>query len=260
VGVPAGTLRTIATLVVSPLWFLLPYLALSAATGPLIRLVDRTGPAVAIAGVAVVALSDLGLAPVWLAVPAAWSVPWTLGVALARGRLGGAPARSRAVAGRPPRAGRAAATGLRLAIAGAAGLAILIGLLGYPVSAVGVPGEGRSNLNPPSLAAVALAVAQIGVFLMLRPCFRRTSDAVGAVNRAAVPIYLGHQSVLVLVACATALVSPRAPGLLSTPDGPAWALQRLAWLPVFATLLAAVVRLRLARTGGDRHAGRARAH
>jgi hypothetical protein len=238
-GVPAGTLRTIATLVVSPLWFLLPYLALSSATGPLIRLIDRSGPAVAVAGVAVVTLSDLGLVPVWLAVPAAWSVPWVLGVALARGRLGG---------------------GRWLAAGGAAGLAILVGLLGYPVSAVGVPGEGRSNLDPPSLAAVALAVTQIGVFLMLRPRFRRGSDVVGAINRAAVPIYLGHQSVLVLVACTAVLVSPGAPGLLGAPDGPSWAVQRLAWLPVLAAVLAAVVRLRRPRTGVDRHARRARSH
>ena len=238
-GVPAGTLRTIGTLVLSPLWFLLPYLALSAATGPLIRLVDRAGPGVAVAGVAVVAVSDLAPVPVWVAVPAAWSVPWVLGVALARGRLGG---------------------GLPLAAGGAAGLAILVGLLGYPVSAVGVPGAGRSNLDPPSLAAVALAAAQIGVFLMLRPRLRRASDAVRAINRAALPIYLGHQSVLVVVACTAALVGSGAPGLLTAPDGPSWALRRLAWLPVFAALLAAVVRLHPARTGGGRHAGRARSH
>jgi Acyltransferase family len=233
-GVPAGTLRTVAMLVVSPLWFLLPYLALSAATGPLIRLIDRTGPAVAVTGVAVVAVSDLGLVPAWAAVLAAWSVPWVLGVALARGRLGG--------------------SGPRLAIAGAAGLAVLIGLLGYPVSAVGVPGQGRSNLDPPSLVAVALAVAQIGVFLMLRPRLRRPSAAVGALNRGALPIYLGHQSVLILVTAVAALTGPTVPGLLGAPDGPDWALLRLAWLPVLATVLG------LLRMGGSRHLGRVRAH
>jgi DNA-binding CsgD family transcriptional regulator len=56
---------------------------------------------------------------------------------------------------------------------------------------------------------------------------------------------------------AQAVVSPGAPGLLTAPAGPSWALQRLAWLPVFVAILAALVRLRRSRTGGDRHAGRA---
>ena len=239
--VPTGTLRTIATLVLCPLWFLLPYLGLAAATGPLVRLIDRSGPAVAATGVCVVALSDLGLVPAWLAVPAAWSVPWALGVAVARGRLGGAR------------------TGRRLAVAGAAAMALLIGLLGYPVSAVGVPGAGRSNLDPPSLAAVALAVTQIGVFLVLRDRLRRTSGTIVALNRAAVPIYLSHQSVLVVVTAAAALVSPAVPGLLTAPDGPAWALQRLCWLPALAAALAAVIGFLPAQTCGPRHTRRARA-
>ena len=254
-GVPTGTLRTIATLVVSPLWFLLPYLALGAATGPLVRLVDRAGPAVvAVLAVAVVAACDLGLIPGWPAVPAAWSVPWVLGVALARGRLGGARA------------------GLILAAAGALGLAFLVGVAGYPACAVGVPGDARSNLDPPSLVAVALAAAQIGVFLVVRgrlgngrpgPGGRAGTGpwpAIAALNRAALPIYLQHQSVLILVTAAAALICPAAPGLLTAPDGPVWAAQRLAWLPVFAAVLAAVIGSRSARQGGGRHAGRARAH
>jgi hypothetical protein len=237
-GTPAGTLRTIALLVVSPLWFLLPYLALSAATPLLVRLVDRCGPAVAAAGAGVVALTDLALLPGWAAVPAAWSVPWLLGVALARGRLGGAR------------------TGAWLAVAGVAALALLVTVAHYPASAVGVPGSGRSNLNPPSLFAIALAAAQIGLFLLVREPLRRLggTPVVAGLNAAALRIYLSHQSVLVGVAAAAALVAPAAPGLLSAPDGAAWAALRLAWLPVLATVLAVVVRFRLIRTGGNRHA------
>jgi hypothetical protein len=244
-GTPTGTLRTIALLVISPLWFLLPYVALSAATAPLIRLVDRAGPAVALTGVAVVTLSDLGRVPTWLAVPAAWSVPWLLGVALARGRLSGG-----------------ARTGLTLALTGAAGLAFLINVAHYPASAVGVPGDGRSNLDPPSLFAIALATVQIGVFLMVRPRLRRLGEtpAIAGLNRAALPIYLSHQSVLVVVTAAAALVAPAAPGLLTAPGGPAWALQRLAWLPVLAAVLASVVRFRTARKGGRQHGPAVRAH
>ena len=56
---------------------------------------------------------------------------------------------------------RAPATAL--AVGGLVALLALIVFAGYPVSAVGVPGAGGSNLNPPTLAAVALAVAQVGV-------------------------------------------------------------------------------------------------
>jgi hypothetical protein len=220
--------------VVSPLWFLLPYLALSAVTRPLARVVDRTGPAVALAGVPVVVLSDLGLVPGWTAIPAAWSVPWILGVALARGRLRGGPA---------------------VLVTGVTGMIVLIGVLGYPASAVGVPGQGRSNLDPPSLVAISLATAQIGGFLMVRGRLSRGSRVIAAVNRRALPIYLGHQSVLVLVTVAAALSGWLAPGLLTAPDGPGWAAHRVVWLPVFAAVLAAVVGIHATLESVRRHVG-----
>jgi hypothetical protein len=75
IGTPAGTLRTIAVLVVSPLWFLLPYLVLRAVTPALLR----PHPAVVLApAVLVVAASDAGQLPSWAAIGAAWSVPWVL--------------------------------------------------------------------------------------------------------------------------------------------------------------------------------------
>lgn len=225
-GVPRGTLRTIAVLVVSPLWFLLPYVALTLATRPLARLVDRAGPVVALAGVPVVALADLRLVPGWTAIPAAWSVPWILGVALARGRLRG---------------------GSGLLITGVTGMAALILVLGYPASAVGVPGQGRSNLDPPSLLAVALACAQIGVFLLIRPRLVGRSRALAAVNRRALPVYLTHQSVLVLVTVTVALAGARPAGLLTAPDGPVWAAERFLWLPVFAAVLVTLIALPAAR-------------
>ena len=162
--------------------------------------------------------------------------------------------------------GREWRAGVLLLAAGVVTGAVLVLGAEYPVSAVGVPGETRSNLNPPSLFAVALAVAQIGAFLLVRAGCRtrphrvrrptdrhaarrdapdrgdaggRTGWLVRAVNRAALPIYLGHQSVLIAVTTGVALFSPAAPGLLTPPSGTGWVLHRLAWLPVFAVLLAA---------------------
>ena len=225
-GTPAATLRTIAVLVFSPLWFLLPYLALRAGTAPLAKIVGRAGPwAIALPAAGVVAASDLGLAPAWLAVPAAWSVPWVLGVAVAQRRL---------------------RSGLALLVTGAGAMAVLIGLCGYPVSAVGVPGDGRSNLSPPSLVAIALALAQIGVFLLVRERLSGSPGRlVGSLNRAALPIFLSHQSVLIAVtATASAILSRPAPGLLTAPADPWWIMQRLAWLPFLALVLAAVIKPR----------------
>jgi hypothetical protein len=229
-GTPAGTLRTIAVLVAGPLWFLGPYLLLRAATAALTRVADRFGAASALPAAGVVAGCDAGLLPGWCAVPAAWSVPWMLGVAVARGR--------------PPAA-------LPLLLTGAAGMALLIGPAGYPASAVGVPGDGRSNLAPPSLVAVALAAAQIGVFLLWRgrnPGAGLIGPARGrwiaSLDRAALPIYLCHQSVLVTVVAVTSCTAGPVPGLLTAPADPSWIVRRGAWLPFLALVLAAVIRPR----------------
>ena len=230
-GVPAATLGTIGRLVVGPLWFLAPYLALAAATGPLRVAVARLGAVTALPPIAVVAAADLGLLPGAVAVPAAWAVPWLLGMSLAA---------------RQNRTN----VGVLYALGGAAALAAFVLVAGYPVSAVGVPGGGRSNLSPPSLAAVALAVGQIGVFLVVRAPLARVLARdrywrpVAALNRVAVPVYLRHQSVLLAVAGAASLADPAAPGLLTAPAGAGWVIDRVAWLPVLALVLAFVTRER----------------
>ncbi|MDG4826746.1 acyltransferase family protein [Asanoa sp. WMMD1127] len=225
-GVPEETLRTVGKLVVSPLWFLLPFLVLTALVRPIARLVRRTGPApVAAAGAAVVLAADLGYGFLPTTLVAAWAVPFVLGVALAQGRI----------------AGRA--TGLALLAGGAATVVALILFADYPASAVGVPGAGRSNLDPPSLAAVALAVAQAGAVVLLRPRLRRLGEltAVRALNGAALPVYLWHQATMISVTVVVGWLAGRRPGLLGTPDGWGWAAARLAWLPLFAVALVVVV-------------------
>ncbi|MEH0932693.1 acyltransferase family protein [Micromonospora sp. CPCC 205558] len=237
-GTPDDTLAVALRLAVSPLWFLLPLVFLVAVTGPLRCAVRRWGVARCVApAVAVVAAVDLALRllpagthlpPVTVLV--AWSVPYLLGVAHADGRL----------------VGRRAAG----ALAGG-GAAVLTALLavGYPVSAVGVPGAGVSNLNPPSLLAVALAVSQVGLGLLAAPMLTRLLDrplpgrAVTGMNRQAVRIYLCHQPVLVAVTALTARSGLALPGLHTLPDGVGWVLARCCWLPLLAAVLVTVVRV-----------------
>ncbi|PWR13854.1 acyltransferase [Micromonospora acroterricola] len=236
-GIPDDTLAVALRLAVSPLWFLLPLLLLVASTDPLRVAVHRWGLArCVVPAVAVVAATDLavrllpagaGLPPV--SVLAAWAVPYLLGLAHADGRLAG------------PRAAGVLAGG------GAMALAAMLAL-GYPVSAVGVPGAGVSNLNPPSLLAVALAVTQVGLGLLARPALERLlarqvpGRAVTEVNRNAVRIYLWHQPVLVAVTALVARGGVALPGLHTAPDSPGWVLARCCWLPLLAAVLVTLVR------------------
>ncbi|WCN79773.1 acyltransferase family protein [Micromonospora sp. LH3U1] len=237
VGTPDDTLTVALRLAVSPLWFLVPLVFLVAMTGPVRAAVRRWGVARCVApAVAVIAAADLAvrllpngtdLPPVTVVV--AWSVPYLLGVAHADGRLDG-----RRAAG-------------ALAGGGAAALAALLAL-GYPVSAVGVPGDGVSNLSPPSLLAVALAVTQVGLGLLARPALERLvarplpGRAVTEVNRSAVRIYLWHQPVLVAVTALTARSGLTLPGLHTVPDDLGWVLARCCWLPLLAAVLVTVAR------------------
>jgi hypothetical protein len=234
-GVPSATLHTIAELTASPLWFLLPYLTLRLATVPLRRVVHRVGAAAVLPFIATVAATDLGLLPGRVAL-FAWAVPWLLGMVLA--------GKDDRTSGHWPVAPWA---GAALICWGATAAAALVLLAGYPLSAVGVPGAGRSNLDPPSLLAVALAIAQIGVFLLVRePLTRLLSHdrawrPIAVLNRFAVPVYLGHQVALLALAGAVALVDPAAPGLLTAPDDVRWIGDRLAWLPLLTGLTAVLV-------------------
>ncbi|MEU8332122.1 acyltransferase family protein [Micromonospora sp. NPDC048839] len=243
-GTPDDTLAVALRLAISPLWFLVPLVFLIAMTGPSRAAVRRWGlgrcvvPAVVVVAAADVAVRLLPagshLPPV--SVVAAWSVPYLLGVAHADGRLAGR---------------RAAGT---LAAGGVAALTALLAL-GYPVSAVGVPGAGVSNLNPPSLLAVALAVTQVGLGLLARPALQRLlarpvpGRAVTEVNSCAFRIYLCHQPILVGVTALTARGGLALPGLHTAPDGPGWVLARLCWLPLLAAVLVTIVRTGQSRPG-----------
>ncbi|MFE9248545.1 acyltransferase [Streptomyces sp. NPDC007088] len=233
-GAEPATLHVLLKLVVSPLWFLLVFAALTAVT-PLVARLHPLWP------LAVVLLVDLlrfglgaaggGAGPGWadelggVNVLAGWLVPYCLGARWARGELDG----------RRP--------GLVLLLGGAVGTALLVGVGGYPASMVGVPGGAVSNLDPPTLAAVAFGLAQCGGALLLVGPLRRLLRrplawaGVALLNLSTMTVFLWHQTAMMTVTVsALRLVGPL-PGLHTVPDGPAWILARLLWLPVFALAL-----------------------
>ncbi len=235
-GVPATTVHTLLFLVISPLWFLGVYAVLTALTPAALGLVRRFGAWAAAFPVAVVAVTDLvrfGLSgPAWVGwvnVAAGWLVPYLLGIAWAQGWLAQGSLRGRRV------------PALMLA-GGAAATTALIAWAGYPASMVGVNGARISNLNPPTLAAVAFGVAQCGLALLLRDQLARLMRrplawaGIALVNLSAMTLFLWHQTAFVTVS-SVGLLAGRVPGLLTAPAGGLWVAERLAWLPVFAIVL-----------------------
>lgn len=223
-GASFVTVHTVVKLALSPLWFLLVFAVLTAATPWLVRL----SPLWPLTVVLHVDLVRFGLGgPSWLSwvnLAAGWLVPYTLGAAWTRGEL----ERARA--------------GWALFLGGAAVAAVLVGWAGYPASMVGVPGAAVSNLDPPTLAAVAFGLAQCGLALLLRGRLRRAMArpvlwaAVAVLNLSAMTVFLWHQTAM-MATTATALFAGRLPGLHTLPDGLGWVAWRLVWLPVFFAAL-----------------------
>ncbi|MFF1378457.1 acyltransferase [Streptomyces sp. NPDC058308] len=224
-GAAPDTVHTLVKLALSPLWFLLVFAGLTALT-PLVRRLHALWPIAVVLHVDLVRFGFGGPAWLgWINLAAGWLVPWTLGAAWARGEL-------------TRRSGRV------LLVGGAAAAAGLVLWAGYPASMVGVPGAAVSNLNPPTLAAVAFGLAQCGLAILLREPLARglrrpaAWAAVALTNLSAMTIFLWHQTALMAVTALGLLTGGPLPGLHTAPDGWGWLLARLAWLPVFALGLA----------------------
>ncbi|MHC6624981.1 acyltransferase family protein [Streptomyces globosus] len=238
-GVPEATLRTAATLVVQPLWFVGVYLVVTALTPYCVRAARRLGgwaAAPLLASVAVVDFLRYGpfaaSVPGWVAVLnvlPGWLFAYQLGVAWGEGRIG--------------------RRGARLLLAGGAALfAVLLLVFHYPASMVGVPGAARTNSHPPSLLVLALAAAQSGAAVLLRERLARLLARpalwapVVAVNLCAMTVLCWHQTAMLAAAVPGAAFAGGVAGLTTAPDGVAWIAARALWLPVFALLLVLIAR------------------
>lgn len=235
--VPLGSLRTWVVLLVQPFWFIAVYLVVTALTAPMVALDRRVGPWAALGWAVVVAAVDLarfgpwqdavpsGVA--WINVLTAWLFAYQLGIAWWSGRL----------------TRRAVWTTL---VAGVLVFFSLITWFGYPASMVGVPGGGRSNAHPASLLVVALAAAQSGAAILVRDRIRalmrrpRLWAVAALINIGAMSILCWHHVALSLVSI-TAATAGGVPGLTDEPTGVAWVFARLAWFPLLAGVLVALV-------------------
>ncbi|MEV6567546.1 acyltransferase family protein [Streptomyces kronopolitis] len=237
-GVPEATLRTGATLVVQPLWFVAVYAGTTALTPYCVRAARRMGGWAAAPLVGAVAVVDfLRYGPFADAVPSwmgllnilpGWLFAYQLGVCWGERRLGRRAARW-------------------LLLGGAALFAALLLFFGYPASMVGVPGVARTNSHPPSLLVLALAAAQSGAAVLLRDRLARLLRRpalwapVVIVNLSAMTILCWHQTAMLAAAVPASFLGP-VPGLTTAPDSVGWLLARLAWLPVFAAVLLLIAR------------------
>ncbi|GAB7033753.1 acyltransferase [Streptomyces sp. NPDC021749] len=238
VGVPEATLRTGATLVIQPLWFVGVYAVITALTPYCVRAARRMGAwAAAPLLVAVAAVDFLRYGPFADAMPSwlsllnllpGWMFAYQLGVSWGERRLGR----------------RAAWT---LLFGGAALFAALLLFFHYPASMVGVPGQDRTNSHPPSLLVLALAAAQSGAAILLRDRIARLLRRpalwapVVVVNLSAMTILCWHQTAMLSAAVPASFLGA-VPGLTVAPVTPGWVLARLAWLPVFAVALLLIGR------------------
>ncbi|MEU0128999.1 acyltransferase [Streptomyces sp. NPDC006289] len=238
VGVPEATLRTGAKLVIQPLWFVGVYAVVTALTPYCVLVAGRLGgwaAAPLLGSVAAVDFLRYGpyadAVPSWLGVLnilPGWLFAYQLGVCWGRGRLS-------------PRGARF------LLVGGTVLFAVLLAVLHYPASMVGVPGEPRTNSHPPSLLVLALASAQSGAAILLHGRIGRVLRRpvlwapVVVVNLSAMTILCWHQTAMLAAAVPAAFVGV-VPGLTTSPDSVGWILARLAWMPLFAAVLVLISR------------------
>lgn len=133
------------------------------------------------------------------------------------------------------------------AIGGLVALGLLVGLGPYPVAMIGVPGAGLSNSMPPTIALLALGIAQTGLALSVEPTARRMLGdlrlwtGVVLVNGMIMTIYLWHLTAFVLVMVAAWLMGGI--GLDVAPGGTAWWLARPLWFVLYVVALLPLILL-----------------
>lgn len=232
-GVDREQAATGAWLATVPLWFLLAYLAIITMTPvtaaahdrwglrvPLVLAVVAVGADLARFGAGIGVVGEVNYVVVWLCIH-------QLGYAWRDGRPSPGPA-----------------TGWPLLLAGLATLVALTRWGPYPVSVVTAPGQGEQNTEPPTVAILALAIAQLGLAYLTRaPLNRwlrrqRPWTAVVAMNSVVLTIFLWHMA----AALAAAVLLYGTETLPAVDVGTTtWWLVRVPWLLGCLVMLAVLV-------------------
>ena len=217
-------------MLLQPLWFLAVYLALMALTPWTWAAFQRWGTWLFVGLLVVIVAADFGRIGLeremsgYVNVVAIWLFVYGLGFAFAQGWL----TRQRAVG---------------LAAVGAVSLVLLVTVGPYPTRMVGIPGDRLSNMHPPTLAVLALALAQIGVLVWLRPYVSPWLErpkvwfCVVWLNLSIMTLYLWHE--FAMVSATRLLLSMGWPQ--PDPGTGSWWLMRLVWVVVAGAALLGLV-------------------
>ena len=231
-GLPGEGLAQAGKLMAQPLWFLGVYLVAVALAPVMVRLHRRHGlrvPAVLAAGAAAVDALRLGAgleALGYLNVLLVWVLVQQLGFFYADGSLARCPRRALAAVGG----------------ASLGALAVLTGSGLYPGSMVGLPGAPVSNMNPPTVCIIALAVWQVALLELAREraarwlARPRPWTAVVLVGSMIMTLYLWHLTALLAVVGALAALGVPLP----EPATAGWWATRPLWLVLLLLALAPI--------------------
>ena len=242
-GAPAGLAELASETAFIPLWFLVVYLLVIVLAPLTHRLHTRVGPWLLLVAAALVAVVD---ALDRAGIPAVGQANYLLvfGIAHQLGYLW--------AEGRLPTGARA----LHLAWSGLVAAVALVAVAGYPLSMVGLQADADSNATPPTLALLALTIAQLGVVLALRGPAERLLErrpllwaGVATVGAVIITVFLWHMTALVVVASLTHLTGwwPT----MTAIDGLWWSLRPLWLLLCTLALVPLVLLLRRFEGPGD---------
>lgn len=241
-GAPAGLTRTVAVVVVMPLWFVAVFAALAVVAPVMLRLHARSGWWVVVAlSVVVVAVELVGIATGSSAVGSlnylfVWGTAQQIGFAYADGSL---------------QRMRRSTVAWWAVLAFAALVAVTASPM-WAESMIGLSGE-RSNFSPPGTVPLLLGLVQIPVALLLRPVVApllerpRAARVLDVASNSSMRAFLWHLPVMVAVTGVLLLLDVPFPD----PGSGTWWATRPLWFAVLGLslwgVLAGTDRVRRAR-------------